>query len=149
MGAKRMPDIERIASRLDVGDCWEWTGPKHNGYGYTNVGSSLDGTWRRVYVHRYLYEELVKRDLAGLDLDHLCRNRKCANPDHLEPVTRAVNCQRSPLIGKWKRTPPLFCIHGHELSTLPSGRRQCATCNKKWCKEAYARKVLDRMGIAA
>jgi hypothetical protein len=47
-------------------------------------------------AHRYGWKTLVDPDLADeLQLDHLCRNRLCVNPDHLEPVTAAVNSQRA------------------------------------------------------
>jgi hypothetical protein len=70
--------------------CWVWRrGRSANGY------ATRHGKRRRTcYVHVQLYEEKHGPVPEGLDLDHLCRVRLCVNPDHLEPVTRAVNIQR-------------------------------------------------------
>lgn len=63
--------------------CWEWAGTrKTSGYGQFRIGG------RTVLAHRWLYRRLVRADLGRLDLDHLCRNRGCVRPEHLEPVSR-------------------------------------------------------------
>ena len=70
-------------------ECWEWTAArKANGYGSFAIGAG------HVYPHRFAYTMLVGPIPAGLDLDHPCRNRGCANPAHLEPVTRRTNVLR-------------------------------------------------------
>lgn len=75
---------------IEFGDgCWEWTGTK-NQFGYGRL--CRDG--RRVVAHRWLYERLRGAVPAGLQMDHLCRNRSCVNPDHLEPVTQRENLRR-------------------------------------------------------
>ena len=76
--------------------CWNWTGhmtPK----GYTAVVFYMG---RRVsaYVRSYLRSGATIPD--GCELDHLCRNPKCVNPSHLEPVIHAVNMRRSPVVTK-------------------------------------------------
>lgn len=69
--------------------CWNWTGKLHlNGYG----GIRRDG--RQWYAHRWVYERLVGPIPEGLQIDHLCRNHRCCNPAHLEPVVPAVNTRR-------------------------------------------------------
>lgn len=47
-----------------------------------------------MYAHRAMYEQVIGPIPEGMDLDHLCRQPRCINPDHLEPVTRAKNLQR-------------------------------------------------------
>ena len=83
---------ERIAPRLVVDEetgCHRWTGAHNStGYGYVKV----DG--RQVSVHSVAYELFVGPIPEGLELDHLCRVRDCANPEHLEAVTRAENLRR-------------------------------------------------------
>lgn len=67
-----------------------WILPASHSEGYARL--TIDG--RRVYAHRAVYEA-VKGPLApGYEPDHLCRQRACCNPDHLEAVTRSVNVQR-------------------------------------------------------
>lgn len=71
--------------------CWMWQrGKFKNGYGATRT----PGDRRKKYAHRVFYERAKGPIPEGLDLDHLCRNRACCNPDHLEPVTRQVNARR-------------------------------------------------------
>lgn len=75
-------------SRVDKTDgCWLWTSTVvWNGYGQFRINN------RRVYAHRFAYEQVVGPVPDGLD--HLCRNRRCVNPAHLEPVTRQENLRR-------------------------------------------------------
>ena len=69
--------------------CWVWQrGRDSKGYGMTKRAG------KATVAHRMVYERHVGRIPDGLQLDHLCRNRSCVNPAHLEPVTAAVNCQR-------------------------------------------------------
>ena len=79
--------------------CWEWVGcTNRNGYGRV---------WRNrrtVMVHRLVYEATYGDIPAGLVLDHLCRNRRCVNPAHLEPVTVRTNTLRGigPTAMRWR-----------------------------------------------
>src|SRR6478752_5165546 len=74
---------------LQENGCWEWVGSvrKNDGYGRWSVGK---GT----LAHRVIYEKMRGAVPKGLELDHLCRNRLCVNPDHLEPVTTRENIFR-------------------------------------------------------
>jgi len=69
--------------------CWIWQlGVDQKGYGFFAVNS------RRHIAHRVFYERLKGPVEDGLHLDHLCRNRRCVNPNHLEAVSAAINTQR-------------------------------------------------------
>lgn len=130
-----VPLLDRITTKLDVrGVCWEWTGaPNRGGYGVVQRGRR-SGV---VIAHRALWEELVGPIPDDHDLDHRCRNRRCCNPDHLEPVTRQVNVDRgSRAAGRPRRT---HCIHGHQLTpdnTRPD--RTCRTCANQRSREYRA-----------
>jgi hypothetical protein len=83
-------DLCRFLNRVDAfGDCWIWTGPLDR-YGYGNFSVRE----KSAIAHRWLYSTLVGEVSPGLELDHLCYVRECVNPDHLQPVTRAVNSGR-------------------------------------------------------
>ena len=82
---------QRLQSKISVDEsgCWNWTGAnKGNGYG----NSWLNG--KNQPAHRVVYQIAIGNIKEGLDLDHLCRNRGCVNPAHLEPVTRSTNLKR-------------------------------------------------------
>lgn len=73
------------------GDCWEWQMAR-NSSGY---GSYMVETRTAMLAHRYAYEQMVGPIPEGLEIDHLCRNRGCVRPDHLEPVTHSENMRRA------------------------------------------------------
>lgn len=110
-------------------ECWTWTGSRDShGYGKIGIGK------RTVLVHRQAYVDLRGPIPAGLDLDHLCRNILCVNPDHLEPVTPAENQRRARLA---RGHVDGHCINGHEYSEentrwintkTGSRQRRCRTC---------------------
>lgn len=112
-----------------VSGCWHWIGAqKGNGYG----NSWLNG--RNQPAHRVIYQ-LIKGEIPdGMDLDHLCRNRICVNPNHLEPVTRSVNLSRG-LSGENLASiarSMTHCKRGHEFTEentrLYRGKRCCRAC---------------------
>lgn len=71
--------------------CWEWVG-NTDSQGYGRLTNRA--TRKMAGAHRFMYERLVGPVPAGLTLDHLCRNRACCNPSHLEPVTHRENALR-------------------------------------------------------
>jgi len=83
--------IDRLMKRITrtADGCWVWNGSRDGGYGKVKVDGCM---WR---VHRLTYTLLVGPIPEGLTIDHLCRNKLCANPAHLEPVTNLENMRRS------------------------------------------------------
>lgn len=132
----------RFLAKVDIGSpdtCWEWTGSlESGGYGHMRSGHTT------VKAHRFSYELAVEPIAEGLQIDHLCRNRRCVNPDHLEPVTPFENWARGAHLGAvMLRTGE--CPLGHSLDAnpyiRPSGRRECRTCRNLAKNRYYARKV--------
>lgn len=103
--------LDRLSNRFTVGDgCWEWTaGRTGGGYGAIMVEG------RQSTAHRVVYEVFVGPIPIGLDLDHLCRNRGCVRPDHLEPVTRRENLLRGETLAA-RHAAKTHCDAGHELT---------------------------------
>jgi hypothetical protein len=111
---------------IEVGDCWEWQGNRSLEYGYGRVGYG-----GRVHLaHRLFYEALVGPIPEGLQLDHLCRNPPCVNPDHLEPVTMQENIRRG-APGAWEgRKRQTHCKNGHPFDGGTPGHRRCSICRR-------------------
>ena len=133
------PILERMMDKFTVNDgCWEWTGATNGrGYGTIRKGRAVDGM---VYAHRVMYEELIGPIPDDLEIDHLCRNRSCVNPEHLEPVTAQENVLRGDTIAA-HNVAKTHCPSGHPYSgdnlyVYPSGDRRCMAChrvsNRKW-----------------
>lgn len=92
LGAKR---IEVRWAVDDTTGCWNWLLAKcTSGYGQEKVLDEEKGRWCTKTVHKRMYEKKNGPVPQGYELDHLCRNRGCVNPDHLEPVTDAINTRR-------------------------------------------------------
>lgn len=141
-GRKGVPLLERLLARLDAGDCWEWTGTiARNGYGVFMLLDPAAGKVVLRMAHRLVYEQLVGPIPAGLDLDHLCRNRPCCNPDHLEPVTRAENLRRG-IGGKLaglRQARLTHCANGHPFNEVNTG-----ICSRGWRFCLICRRAADR-----
>lgn len=97
--------------------CWLWLGKPRPRDGYGSIGlPRVPGkSARKALAHKAMYEWLVGPVPAGLVLDHLCRNRMCVNPKHLEPVTDAVNILRGEGVSA-QNARKTHCKHNHPLS---------------------------------
>lgn len=126
---------QRLLTNIVFTDtCWLWVGAQT---GHGEYGSIvIDGKDRR--VHRVVYTLIRGTIPNGLDLDHLCRVRKCCNPDHLEPVTKGENVLRGIGLAAQNRAKT-HCLHGHQFTPgntyiyLRHGRvtRNCRTCQSQ------------------
>jgi hypothetical protein len=139
--------LDRIKRRIAITEaaCWEWLGAKtHNGYGQVWGGHDR-GTAR---VHRVVFELTRGPIPEGLVVDHLCRNRACCNPEHLELCTQGDNARKAPDAPFWVRKRATHCERGHvfdEANTLTTttGHRECRTCRALRAQN-YKRKPMKK-----
>ena len=139
---------DRFWNKVEKSDnCWNWTAGKRDGYGRFSLNGKL------VNAHRYSYELLVEPINNNMQIDHLCRNRSCVRPDHLEPVTQYENFSRG--LGTINATNAAAelklskneCKNGHlytEDNTYfyKNGKRKfrrCRECKKKSDYDQYHR----------
>jgi hypothetical protein len=108
----QLPEEDRFWRFVDAsGDCWEWTGALHpSGYGYFTGKKAKN--WR---AHRFAWAHLVGPIPTGMTIDHVCRNKRCVNPDHFELVTAEENNRRS---GSFSavNARKTHCVRGHEFT---------------------------------
>lgn len=135
--------FERWAAKVRrlEGGCWRWAACiRDDGYGsFTVVGGHGPNTIRLV-AHKYAFEVFRFPVPEGLELDHLCRNRWCVNPFHLQPVTQLTNLMRgeSFCANNARKT---HCMHGHEFTpenTLIVEYPNRAPCRR--CRKCHARR---------
>ena len=116
--------------------CWNWKSYTHNGYGEFDVKKKT----RR--AHRISYTLLRGEIPAGMTLDHLCRNRACVNPDHLEPVPLKENTARGAGYSATVHRTGV-CGKGHSMEDAyphpTTGKLWCRTCMNQTRHNRYVK----------
>lgn len=137
-------DVSRFWEKVSKTDnCWNWTGQKsEKGYGLFSVQR------KRKRAHQIAYLLSVGPIPDGLQLDHLCRNKSCVNPEHLEPVTSRENTMRGIKYRVYTQGKPRkrkeFCKYGHPMSgdnlyIRPNGQNSCKTCLREAAKRNFSK----------
>src|SRR6266478_7383935 len=121
--------------RPDLGPCWLWLGTIDSSQGYAIF--SVKG--KKCSAHTVSFRMAGRKVPKGKQLDHLCRNRACPNPDHLEPVTRKENILRGESFSA-VNARKTHCKYGHPLSgdnlmrrrkTSDGMERLCRICMRR------------------
>ena len=134
--------FKRLSLQMESG-CIEWQGwicPK----GYSVIRFKSE----RHYAHRWIWEHTFGKIKKGLQLDHLCRNRKCVNLAHLEPVTPRINTMRGFSFSALN-SKKTHCWRGHPFneentSINRSSARECLICRRARQKIANEKAIENR-----
>ena len=135
----------KVKPPLGIGECWEWmAGRFAQGYGEFKFNG------RMIKAHRLAYELLYGLIPEGKVIDHLCRNRGCVNPYHLEPVTFHENILRGEGVAA-REARQTHCKYGHELTEdnlcrwgLATGKRYCKICDLKQARTKREKRKLRK-----
>jgi hypothetical protein len=149
---------ERFWAKVDKrgpDDCWSWRGWHNNDSGYGRLDVQVSGVRRKLYAHRIVYELERGSIPDGFQIDHLCRNRGCVNPAHLEAVTQRTNILRGTGFSA-RNARKTHCPQGHALTPdnvysrpLEPNFRTCLTCQNARNRARHERERLLRQRAAA
>lgn len=139
------PLKKRLMEKVVVDDkgCWVWQGSvfkkKSGSYGQIRMFGRI-GKLKR--AHRVSYEYFYGKIPKDKEIDHLCGNTLCINPDHLEPVNHGTNMRRA------KCTTKTHCVNGHErtkdnIYINPKGAKECRICIKLSREKYNNKKRID------
>src|SRR5690606_22643593 len=126
--SKTLPDLET--------GCWNWTAFRlSTGYGKFRLRGLT------VTAHRVAWVDAGGELVDGLELDHLCRDRSCVNPEHLEQIPHATNVRRGD--GGAFHAAKTHCPRGHEYNEentrRAKGKRHCRSCGREDMRRRRAR----------
>jgi len=115
---------------IDQNDCWNWKlwiSPL--GYGQISFKDKTE------LVHRVSFQVFIGKIKKNLEINHICRNRKCINPEHLETVSHRENLLKGDTIAA-KNDQKTHCLNGHKFTPEntcinPSGERSCRICKNR------------------
>lgn len=140
-GMAPLPDHIKQSIRVsDQSGCWLWQKSlSPDGYGWSSYKN------KTYQAHRLVYLLLCGDPLPGLVIDHLCRNRHCVNPAHMELVTPRENIRRSPIAPSGQEHC-LKCGGEFHIIGKTKPQRRCVACAKEW-KRQY--NIKNRERIAA
>lgn len=142
MAPRPRPDVDRFAEKIALTDngCVEWIAGT-NGTGYGQFGIGPRSARKKVYVHRWSYEHHVGPIPEGLVIDHLCGNRLCVLPAHLEAVTQRVNLARANDLST-RNANKARCPAGHVYAGdnlyIYRWSRMCRACRRAAGRRYYA-----------
>ena len=127
--------FERLKHLVPVGskeDCWQYGGYISKQTGYGTIHAKAGNRWNKYHAHRLIYTALVGELPTNIVLDHTCRNRRCVNPNHLDPVTDRVNVRRGATIIA-RALAKTHCKNGHPFNAantfMRGNHRRCRACN--------------------
>lgn len=126
--------------------CWHWVGAK-SAEGYGKMCLWQGGIQKAYKAHRIGYEYLVGLVPEGMELDHICRNRLCVNPAHLEVVPHRVNTLRGESFSA-RNAVKTHCPRGHVLLPRSGNSRACRECSAERMRRHRAKQKEEKCSIA-